>query len=195
MLKLVGLTFIVGDPQLHDTITGTVPWPENVSVALAGQAVLGTMIVMGMDWPAVKTPLAWLKLMPLMPLLEADQLNCPWSFGPVPRVKLHVQPLAKVQSVFPLKLLLLAVNVKAPQLHGITTWFPGPVKVKVTLAGHTLFGIEIVTDAVWPGSSVPFCWLKVTPEPPLLLALQLRLLCAVAKLLSVAVQVQPAVAL
>jgi len=111
-----------------------------------------------------------------MPVLETDQLNCPCSFEPVLRVILHVHPLLNVQSVFPLRLALLAVNVSDPQLHGTTTWFPGPVKVKVALAGHTEFGIEMVTGTDCPARSVPLLGVKVIPENPLLLALQPRLL-------------------
>jgi hypothetical protein len=50
------------------------------------------------------------------------------------------------------------------------------VKVKVALAGHTEFGIEMVTGTDCPARSVPLLGVKVIPETPLLLALQPRLL-------------------
>ena len=52
---------------------------------------------------------------------------------------------------------------------------PGPVKVKVALAGQLVFGTEIVTWADWPGKSLPFDGLKVMPGIPLADAFQLRM--------------------
>ena len=85
-------------------------------------------------------------------------------------------PLPKVQPVLALTLAGLTLRVGAAQLHAIGTEFAGPWNVKVALAGQTLFGIEIVTRAVWPGVSVPLEGLKETPLMPLLVALQERLL-------------------
>lgn len=129
--------------------------------------------------------------MPFMPLLDADQLRFPWVLDAVLRDSVHVHPLLNEQSVFALKPDLLTDRVGAAQLQGIRTWFTGPLKVKLALAGHVVFGIEIVTVTGWPGNNVAPGGLNVTPLTPVLDAVQFRLLWALAEVLSVAVQVQP----
>ena len=93
--------------------------------------------------------------MPLMPLLDAFQFRIPWSPGLALNFTVQDHPLPEVQSVLALILDGLTFKVGAAQLHAIGTAFADPLNVKVALAGQTLFGIEIVTRAVWPGGSVP----------------------------------------
>ena len=89
---------------------------------------------------------------------------------------------------------VLTFKVGAAQLHAIGRAFAGPWNVNVAVAGQTVFGIEILTGTFcWPGVRTPLGGLNETPLTPLLVAVQERLLCALEKLLNVAVQVQPEV--
>src|SRR5436305_6931941 len=171
----------MAEPQVHDTFT-----PLNVNVALAGQAVFGTTTLTVAGCPAVKVPLGGLKVMPLMPLLDAFQFRIPWSPGLALNFTVQDHPLPEVQSVLALILDGLTFKVGAAQLHAIGTAFADPLNVKVALAGQTLFGIEIVTSAVWPGGSVPRRGIQETQVMPLLVAVQERLLRAFEKLVNVA---------
>ena len=68
----------------------------------------------------------------------------------------------------------LPVSSGATQFQGTATELAWSEKVKVALAGQTVFGIAIVSDTIWPWDSVPLGRLKVIPLIPLLDAVQFR---------------------
>ncbi len=63
------------------------------------------------------------------------------------------------------------------QLHVTLAVLPGPVKLKVVLAGQFCGGTLTVTCITCPGFNVPLEGLKLTPLIPVLVAFQLSLTC------------------
>lgn len=85
----VGAAQLQGMEMVSDGTAGKV----KVRVALAGQDVGGTVIVMGTPLcPAVSVPLAGLMVMPLMPVPDAVQSSVPAPPCPTPSVIVQVQP-------------------------------------------------------------------------------------------------------
>jgi hypothetical protein len=115
--------------------------PVKVKVALVGQVVFGTEIVTCTGCPEDSVPLAGLKVMPFIPLLDALQFKVPCEPGAVDSVT--------VQNKQPSLILPgLTISCGGAQVHGILTVLAGPVKVKAAVAGQlgvgtiTVIGIE-----------------------------------------------------
>lgn len=92
-MKLTGLADRLGAAQFQFALT-VLLGDVNVRVAWPGQVVFGMVIVTGVVCPEDKVPLAGEKLIPVMPLLDVDQLKLglPGLFEPKDSVSLHVQP-------------------------------------------------------------------------------------------------------
>ena len=88
----------------------------------------------------------------------------------------------------------VAVRLGGAQLQSTLAALPGPVKVKSAWAGQAMFGIVMLTCAVWPGDRVPLACENVTPLTPLLDAVQFRFAWALWLLLSDTTHVQPVLA-
>jgi hypothetical protein len=104
--------------------------------------------------------------------LEADQCRLPCEPGVFVSVAIQVQALElelyeQLELLEGLKLDGLTVKVGFEQLHGTETLLAGPVKVRVALAGHIVFGtfistcIDLPDDKLWLGA-----W-KAIPSIPL----------------------------
>lgn len=119
------------------------------------QSTKGTVNDTCVERPPATVPLAGLMVMPLIPLLVADQFNSPWSPELVPRLNLQFQPLLKLQSLLALNEVLSAVSVGVAHVQAAGTVTPAIVKVRVTLALQATSGIKMLTLAVCPEVSVP----------------------------------------
>ena len=167
--KLVGLTVSDVDSleQCHGTWT-TLAAPVKVKRAASWQSVLGTKIVTFTGFPALKVPCEAVKLMPLMPLLDAFHCKLPCSPVASPRVTVHIiQPLVNLSG--------LAISVGGTQLHVATVGVDAPKKVKLALAGQITLGITMTICSEEPGGSVPLAGKIETPSNPWLVTDQLRL--------------------
>ena len=94
-LNSVLLTFKLTGEQLHETVTVFDPCAAKLKLALAGQVVGGTVIVTCAICPEARVPLDGEKLIPCIPLPDADQfkLGSPGLLELKDRVSVHVQPL------------------------------------------------------------------------------------------------------
>src|SRR5260370_2150197 len=115
-----------------------------------------------------------MKYIPDAPLADADQSRALGLFGPLFNTAVQTQAwlsLPPSQSLFTLKLPGLTSTIQfepAPvQLHGTSTLFSGPMKVKEPELGQSALGIEIETRIPpWPGDNIPLGGLNVTPDNP-----------------------------
>lgn len=82
-----------------------------MKLACLGQRVFGTKIVTTLLSPLLNVPRAGLKLMPIMPLLDADQLSALWEPAARASVTVHTQPFLRAQSLCAFKELGLTTNV------------------------------------------------------------------------------------
>lgn len=190
-VKLVGLTTSFGAGgglQFHATETVLLFSPTKVKVLLL-QALLGTKMLTVVEPPGESVPPAGLKVTPLR-AVWTDQGRLPCELAVSLTVALHVQPPVPVGQVLPaVKVVGVTVSVGLPQLQGTWTVLAGPLKLKVKLAGHTLFGTEIVTEAFPPVGRTPLAGVKIIPG--LLEADHARFLARASPRLRVAVQLQP----
>ena len=81
-----------------------------MKLACVPQCVFGTKIVTTVLSPLLNVPLEGLKLTPVMPLLDTDQLSGLWEPTARVSVTVHTQPFLRVQSLCAFKELGLTIN-------------------------------------------------------------------------------------
>jgi len=114
-----------------------------------------------------------MKYIPDAPLADADQSRALGFFGPLFNTAVQTQTwlsLPPSQSLFTLKLPGLTSTLQfepTSQLHGTSTLFSGPMKVKEPDFWQSALGIEIETRIPsWPGDNIPLGGLNFTPDNP-----------------------------
>ena len=190
-VKLVGLTTNCGGGgglQFHTTETELLFSPTKVKVLLL-HALLGTKMLTFVELPGARMPPGGLKVTPLRAVCT-DQASLPCELVVSLTAAVHVQPPVPLGQLLPaVNVAGVTVSVGLPQLQGTWTVLAGPLKVKVKLAGQTILGTEIVTEALPPAGRTPLAGVKTIPD--VLEADHARFLARVSPRLRVAVQVQP----